>query len=375
MKIVYFSPIDWDFLKQRPQHIAEELSKDHTVYFIEPSISIVKSIIYKKNFHKSREFNVNANLKVIRPSGKFRLPKIFDLVDFAGINLAYEKKILMKLIEESDLIWVGSPIYYGLVRDIRNKNIVYDKMDDYGQLTKSILLRKLIETNEKGLLSKASLIFTSSKFLFDKINGIGKPVVLVRNGLDESICLNKDLGSNKVSDELKRIKENGSVIFGYIGTIDHWFDYDAIQHILEHRKNNKVIIVGHNKLPIYNHENVYYFDAVPKNELGSIINEFDYCLYTFKKNALLDSIDPVKIYEYLGFNKKVIAVKSAETIRFKKQIKLYSNDIGLEKVLNELDCIKAPFNSDELKKFINDNVWYERVLSMIEHMNAHKILK
>lgn len=98
MNILYFSPINWDYLKQRPQYIAEELSKYHSVCFVEPSISIISSILRKRFDVNSREISVNTNLKIIRPIG-FRLPKIFDLLDFIGLNLAYEKKYLKEIIE------------------------------------------------------------------------------------------------------------------------------------------------------------------------------------------------------------------------------------------------------------------------------------
>jgi len=369
MNIVYFSPINWDFLKQRPQHIAEELSKYHSVYYIEPSISGVSSIIRGKKFHKSREFNVNINLKIIRPGGKLRLPRIFDLVDFTGLNLVYEKFYLKKVIENAHLIWLGSPIYYDLVKDF-GKKIIYDKMDDYEKLTKNIFVKRLIKRNEKNLLSKAMLTFTSSQFLYNQIELLGKPVALIQNGLDRSLCSNSNNDKqNKVAYTIKEIKKNCNVIFGYIGTIDHWFDYEAIKQIVQHNKKNVVVMVGHNNLSQCHHDNIYYFDAVSKNELNTIIKEFDYCLYTFKRNELLDSINPVKIYEYLSFNKKIIAVDSVETRKFKNCINLYDNYKTLKELLNELDNMKTPFNNDQLIRFINDNSWDKRTALIIEHMN------
>ena len=44
MNILYFAPIPFDEIKQRPQCLAEELSKYHTVYYIEPTTSLIRCL-------------------------------------------------------------------------------------------------------------------------------------------------------------------------------------------------------------------------------------------------------------------------------------------------------------------------------------------
>ena len=47
MKILYFAPIYYSDMKQRPQQIAEFLSKDHQIYYIEPTI------LNNRTYHKT----------------------------------------------------------------------------------------------------------------------------------------------------------------------------------------------------------------------------------------------------------------------------------------------------------------------------------
>ncbi|MFD2672021.1 hypothetical protein [Marinicrinis sediminis] len=377
MNIVYFAPIRWDFLKQRPQHIAEELSQYYKVCFVEPSISIINSLVYKNDDYKPRDFNISENLRVLRPSGKFRLPKIFELVDFVGFNLIYEKIYLKEIMEQADLIWLGSPIFYSLIEKTK-KSIIYDKMDEHGKLVENYLMKQLIEKNEKKLLKRADLILASSRYLYEQIQLIEESVELVRNGLDQSICMiDPNAANNRLSHEIKKIKENDkNLIFGYVGTIDHWFDFSVIKQIVNHDDRNKVVIVGHNKLPVLNHPNVFYFDAVPKDELGLIIKEFDFGLYPFKQGDLLDTIDPVKIYDYLSFNKAVIAVSSTETSRFEGKVNLYTNDKELNDILKKSRETRYhyPFTESETKCFINENSWSNRTSIIIDYMKKHRIL-
>ena len=368
MNILYFSPILWNDLKQRPQHIAEELSLYHNIYYIEPSVSLIKSIITKTDLHKCSEFIVNENLIVIRPSGKYRLPKSIDLIDVFGINNICEKKQLKPLIDKCQIVWLGSPIYYSLVKDFKNKKIVYDKMDDYVALTRNRLLKKLIHKNENELIKRADIIFASFWLFYEEIKTKGKSVFYINNAVDpkflDSGCCNH---SETIISTIKDLKEYNKIIFGYIGTVDHWFDYKAIDTILNYSKDFHVFIVGKNCMDKLSHERIYYYDSVPKDELAGVITKFDYCLYTFKKNEFLDTIDPVKMYEYLSLNKKIIAVQSAETYRFREYISLYNNYNELEELVSCLERVRTPFNSiRDVHNFISNNNWEKRVVFIDE---------
>ncbi|MEJ8553408.1 hypothetical protein [Tepidibacter sp. Z1-5] len=364
MNILYFSPILWNDLKQRPQHIAEELSYEHKVYYIEPSISFINSVINKNNLYKYNKFNVNKNLEVIRPSGKYRLPKSLEIFDVLGINSSYEKIQLKKLIQKCDIIWLGSPIYYSLFKGDKDKKIVYDKMDDYVTLTNNKLLKKIIVKNEDELIKKASIIFTTCNIFFQHIKNKNKNkhVFVVNNGVPIDFEKTIENANNEIVSDINKMKQNEKVIFGYIGTIDHWFDYEAIKRIINHDERFHVVLVGKNNINELEHNRIHYYAPVSKNELPKIINVFDYCLYTFKINEFLDTIDPVKIYEYLSLNKKVIGCKSIEIEKFKNYMTLYINYDSLIQILKEHEFIKNPFNSDdEIKDFIQRNSWKSRI--------------
>ncbi|WP_429350231.1 hypothetical protein [Paenibacillus sp. 4624] len=369
MNIAYFSPIHWSFLKQRPQHLAEEFSKHDHVFFIEPSVSLLHSIRHRNNDCRPLEYQVSDTLKVVRPDGRYRLPKFFDLVDVTGLNLWHEQKSLQSIIQAADIIWISSPLYYGYILNSK-KPIVYDKMDKYDQLTTNPFLKRLILKNESKLLQRANLVFASSKQLYDDLVVQTNNVKLIRNGLDSSLCWKR--GSEKepeVLNKLKNLKGYSNVtLFGYVGAVDHWFDYEAIQLILNYSPNFHVVIVGYNNLPRINHDNLHYIDSVPKQELAEIIPQFDVCLYPFRQTDWLDTIDPVKIYEYLSFNKPVISVRSMETVRFADYIQIYGTYNEFVEILDRIPVLSVPFLAEEqLHQFIDENSWTMRAEEVREH--------
>lgn len=363
MNILYFAPIMWDALKQRPQHLAEELSKYHRIQYIEPTVSLIKSKLDGSGLSKSRRIYVNQNLEVIRFDGTYKLPNSLKPMDLFGINDLYEKRIILKYIMDNDIVWLGSPMYYELVKNsMGTKPLVYDKMDDYISITNNRLLKLVVRKNERQVLRRSDIVLTSSTQMYQEMIDLNLlNVILINNGVDLNFANNNDI-HRAIHDKITELKKGNRVIFGYIGTIDRWFDFEAIMKILQYDSDFHVILVGVNNLARVSHPRIHYIDPVDKVYLASLVKLFDYCLYPFKMNDFLKTIDPVKVYEYLSLNKRVIAVKSPETARFNSLISLYDNYLGFDYILSNLEDLRMPFLSDlELTKFVSENSWESRV--------------
>ncbi|KJD42636.1 hypothetical protein [Paenibacillus terrae] len=371
MKILYFSPIYWDDLKQRPQHLAEELAKMPGVHitFVEPSISILNSMVRQNSDYKKREQSVNDSLQIFRPSGSLRLPRSLESLDIFHWNQWFEKRQLQDLVSSADIIWLGSPVFYPLIKQMNTKKIVFDRMDDYVFLTNNALMKKLLKKWELELLVKADLVISTSNNLHKHSLKLSKQSYLVKNAVDTAI-LNINVDSLVVS-ELKRLKREGYYIFGYVGAIDHWFDLEAVKAITEFDNRFVVCIVGRNNLT-YNfeqHRRMKYFQPVPKSEIGAIIEAFDVCLYPFLRNSYtIDTINPVKIYEYLSLNKVTLAVESEETRLLNQEgVYLYNSLEEIRKYLIDIDTLQPPFyDQEQLENFVVINDWKARAKTIME---------
>lgn len=352
MKIAYFAPIFFDYLKQRPQHIAELLSKDNTIYYIEPTISVMRYLLKNDKNYKSKKVKINSNLTVLRASGLFTIFRSLEILDFFNLNTISEYLQLGKIINECDLIWCGDPLWYRVIKRFNNKKIVFDKMDDNENLTDNKLLKKLVRKNENEIINKANVVIVSCQKFFDDLKNKRSNVFLIRNGVPN------DFNKFKLTDDFQF--NNKNKVFGYIGMVSKWFDFHVIEVILNNNESNSIVIVGDNLMPIINHPRVKYVSRVSKDELKNYINKFDVCLYNFKINSLLDTINPVKIYEYLSLNKPVIAVSSKETKSLAQYLMLYKSEDELIAHLNS--DLSKPFGNDkELELFVYENSWEKRV--------------
>lgn len=346
MKIVYFSPIEYDDLKQRPQYIAEELSKKHDVWYIEPTISFLGALKYCNRKYKKRKYDISSTLHVVRLSGFFTLPLRYlgkDKKNLASLN---EKEQLKRLIPDADIWWIGYEAW-GRFLDSDSPKVIYDKMDDNVLMNKNPHIKLNLKYWEEVVLNRASAIFVTAKKFYNELSRTYSNVTLLPNAVDGSF-----LPSASKRQDVKT--------YGYIGTIGHWFDNEAIIKIAEANPDASIILVGPCLQEKIEMQNVKYIGRVPKSEVNKWISKFDICLYPFKQNELLETINPVKIYEYLYMNKPVIAVKSTETVQFLPYIHCYSTYDELEKLSKE--DLLCPFTSDEKGElFAKDNTWKQRV--------------
>ena len=347
MKVVYFSPIAFSDLKQRPQYFAEGLSNKHKVHYIEPTKRIL-SYIKNKEGCAYVKYNINENLTIFRCDGAIVLPFRWNVYDILYLNGIYEYLQLKKIVADADVVIVGFEGWYNVVKRIKNKKIIYDKMDENALLSTDWENRTYLQRSEKALLKKCVSMITSAK-VFEKKYQKRLPVYLVPNAFDR-----KDASYIQYKES-----KGNKVIYGYVGAIADWFDNKAIE-VIAKDKNNQVILVGPCRTEKIQKDNVIYVGKVDKSDVATYIKSFDICLYPFKKGELLDTINPVKIYEYLSLNKPIIAIDSEETKAFDASIYTYQNYTELENLCNRK--LSQPFDSEEkYEKFMESNSWENRI--------------
>lgn len=353
MRILYFAPVYFDDMKQRPQQIAECLSGRNEVFYIEPTVSLVRWIVKKGRTFRGYRYDSSKNLHVIRLNGMLTFHKSVEILDIAGLNNLSEYMQIKKLADVCDVIWVGYSGWYTLVRHFKGKPVIFDKMDEEDMLVSSRLLKMTLRRNMKRITDMSRLVFASCTEFYEELSK-KKETYLVPNAVPEDFV--SALPSEAIAFGKSRIKIK---TFGYIGTIGEWFDMDVVYRLLELDSSYEIYLVGRNYMPEIKNERVHYMGIRPHDELPEIIRHFDVCLYNFRQTSLLDTVNPVKIYEYLAMNKPVLAVSSRETRRFGEYISLYENAQKLGD--KELCRLRIPFeDSRSLHRFIRENSWRER---------------
>lgn len=343
--MLYLMHIDWNWIKQRPQFIAEGLSHKYNV-----------TVMHRYRYSSSSLVKNKSNLKIVAvhllPS---KLSKI-QLTRFINF-LIFKRKVNKYITEHNpEYIYIAYPNFIKYIPKEYHGKIIYDCMDDHIAMDSSSHQKEIL-ANETEAVRRCSVLLVSSDDLRRKLTKRYKiendKIYIIRNGFNGPIL------SEKFIKEEKSKKE-----FTYFGTISSWFNFDYIVRSLNDfpditykligpvsigitlPKNNRIKFVG----PV-NHENLY---EEIKNSAALIM--------PFKLNDIVKSVDPVKLYEYINFDKDILTVKYDEIKRFSNFVYFYNNYSEYKEAIKKIKMEKKIRYSKSMREsFLNNNSWQNRV--------------
>lgn len=308
MKILYFAPIDWEYIRQRPQHLAQRLSDTFEFIYIQPlglrnlRISDFKRAI-KRFFGLFKNKEPEGSLKV---RNLVFIPVINNYIQ--RINVRLLRKQLRSLADKETIVWVTTPskLIPDILTGLKCKALVYEMLDDYAGIHDP--LKKDIARTETLLVNKADLIITTSSALFEKAKSINKNKerVCLSNGVDYDFF---DKSRFSKPAELAGMDK----IIGYVGSMDKWIDIGTIVFLADNMKEANFVFVG--PLKIRNlpaRKNIHYLGRRNYDMIPHYCNCFDVCLIPFIPGEFADMINPVKLYEYFALGKPVVASRMKE---------------------------------------------------------------
>lgn len=346
--------ISWGWIKQRPQFLAEELSKNYKV-----------DVFYRKSNHLSKGLNPSFRDGNLTVRGFRELP----LERISLLPLALSSAI-NKLIWNSnfidwtkyDYIWITDPILWHIIkpRKLSAKiKLIYDCMDDYSEfpyMKRYPRYKEYLEQQEINLLNSSNIVICSAESLANKLKqkyGVNRKLYIINNAITESIA---HYQGN--IDELY-VPENSLV---YIGTISDWIDYHNLLKLLDIHENLNIILYGPMRTSIFpQHPRLIFKGPISHEKILCVMKQAKGLIMPFIVNPLIESVNPVKIYEYAYSGKPIIATRYAETLKFSNYAYLYSTFEELDSYVTSIMSEDIIVNSQKMIDFAMDNTWAKRV--------------
>lgn len=347
-KILVYLNIPWNFIKQRPQFIVENLSEYFDIY------------VYYNKAYKNKYITKNNKDKNMKLIEKIKIPRNGNLLRYLDNKL--QLFFINKYINKSDYIWIMHPEQYDILKNkLFHKKVIYDCMDDYSKFP-NISEGKIerIVNLEKKLVERSDKVFYSSESLRD--------VHFKRYGyIDNSYVVNNAFNEKKGIDKNKKISKYMDNIEGkkivYIGAISEWFDLEVIKEIIYSNSEINVILFGPSEIEIPNIDRLYHYGKIEHNDIYMVMECADILIMPFKINDLIIAVDPIKIYEYIYSRKPIIVPNYPEMDKFKDFLNVYNNRNEAVELANHLYKEK---NIDDINKFIKANTWEARAKQIVQ---------
>ena len=294
---------------------------------------------------------------------KFFLCSLANTRDLTG-NLARMMSEKLDINAHDQLIvWSYFPLYVGYYHSFPKAITVFDAVDDWSLHPAYRRHRQKIRQNYENLEQTADCIFTVSQDLRDRLFHKNPKAHWIPNGVDA------DRFAGLQNAPATEPQVNKKIRIGYIGTIQSRLDFDLMEKVVALNPDKEFIFVG----PIWKDasvekmsqfKNVIFTGRIAYDEIYQYLADFSVAIIPHKKTAFTNSMNPMKMYEYLVAGLPIVSTYSIDGGEKFLSVADTASDFSyaIARALNE--------NTDELKKerraFANLHSWKSRTDEMME---------
>jgi hypothetical protein len=305
--LLYFAPVPWDSYEQRPHFVIRYfLSRpQRQVMWMDPYPVRLPAL------GDVRRLGPHTTIVVPKPRGlTVRAVRSLPIEPLPGG--AWANRALFWTRDLGDamalggtpglVVGVGRPSALALwaVKTLAPASSFYDAMDDFPEFYRG-LAKQSVTAIERELAHAVTRVFATSTSIAAKFKAMGAPVTTVPNGFDMA------------SLPARAMPLPGRAVLGYVGTLAHWFDWQALTRIAETRPDAEVRVIG----PQFGAEpalpaNVVRRPACSQSDAVREMATFTAGLIPFKRSALTTGVDPLKYYAYRGLGLPVLSTAFGE---------------------------------------------------------------
>ena len=347
--IVYVMQVDWNWIKQRPHFIAEELGKTHRI-----------TVMYQHRYSRTGYQKRDAGGLDIRPI--YVIPKGDRFPILRSINRKIKEAAIRRQVRktQADCLYLTFPDQVGAIPANFSGKVIYDCMDNHPAFLPDPVQRAKLERQEAALMERASDVLVSSEKLMEMLldrygqSHAGK-LTLVRNGYNGQLL--------DISRQTAPIREPYTL--AYFGTISSWFNFDFVIRSLEDFPNLQYLLMGPADAQIPQHPRLQYIGTVEHSQLQEVTKDAGCLIMPFVRNEIIDAVDPVKLYEYINFNKNILCIRYPEVERFEPFVYFYTDYENYRSQLSALmEGDRVKYATDQREQFLLENSWESRVATI-----------
>ncbi|MDA8336321.1 MAG: hypothetical protein M0Z41_15265 [Peptococcaceae bacterium] len=317
--IIILAAIDWSFLKQRPQHLAEAFARRGSkVMFVENTgVRTPRFSDWPRLLNRLHNFLQKAGHAVEKGqvTGVEVLSPLAMPFPYNPLSLAYNRrhvggKIRRFLdqhhLSESQTVffsYLGTPLALAMADEFRWGSVVYDLVSDPKQVEPKLA------PFEELFLQKADLTLFTSATLCKAYGDQSARSLLFRDGYNLGLLDCDDA----IPDEVQRLSRPR---FLYLGGINRKVDGDFLTSLADAYPGGSIILVGPvtpAEITLPERPNVFLFPARSRyTEIAGYLRASDAAIIPYRADSYAGMMHPAKVNEYLVFGLPIIATKTEE---------------------------------------------------------------
>lgn len=259
---------------------------------------------------------------------------------------------------QSPALWLNPHSAVHMAGKMGEAAIIYDITDDWTTLTQSPALAQRTADQDAALCRRADATVVCSERLYAMKRETAKHLHLIPNGVD--------------ADHYKDVLDGmgplpppadgwAKPVLGYTGTIHpDRVDVALVEALAERFRSGTVALVGPNLLGGEDRQrllacgNVVLTGPVPYARIPETMRAFDVCITPHRMTAFTESLNPIKLWEYLAAGKPIVATDVAGFRDYPRFVRLASDADGfgqaVEEALSEKDAAAGEARRAEARR-------------------------
>jgi glycosyltransferase involved in cell wall biosynthesis len=312
-RLLFFSLEDWDQIWRRNQFICSELMARYQnlqILWVSPPYDFshdpghidrrVLRLSVDKEFSKMSVFKP---LKI--------LPNVVGK-SFNSFVMRTQIESAIKSLGWSEFdVWINDQKARHYLPKKGIKKLVYDVTDDWTQFDQPVRVKQAVIEDDSWMLAKADEVIVCSEWLYKKNAAVCSNVHLIPNGVDGERYSPDALLKLATPPAMKGLQAK---IAGYVGTLHaERLDLNMIAEVADLLPDVSFVFIGPNCLSapqtaaLVAHSNVKILGAIDYQQLPSYIKCLDVCITPHKVSPFTESLDPLKLYEYMSTGKPIVS--------------------------------------------------------------------
>ncbi len=247
---------------------------------------------------------------------------------------------------------------------------VYENIDNWenselgGMIFSEEALKRFII--ESDLLTCTALPLKEQTEKYCKKYNIEKEIIYIANAVDDEL-----FNSRKSFDKPHDIVIGAKTLLYYGSLWGSWFNWNLIFDIAQKNPEISINLIGDysgiKEIVAKSPENIHYLGLKTQSELPAYLKYSDFAILPFYNDDIGKYVSPLKIFEYISMNRKVISCSLPD-------IKNYPNVIyaNTPEEWNKAILDDSEIDIDGAEQFIEENNWYKRSTIILDNLYKEK---
>lgn len=314
--VIFVSMEDWDEVWRRNQFLCAELARRF------PALPILFVGVQRDVSHRLKHGDASAALE----------PALYPVAGIPSITALKPLKLLPnslgagRLFNEAHtrrqvraaarrvgmgprpLLWLNPHSAVHMAGRMGEAAVVYDITDDWTLASFPEPESARIREQDAELCTRADLVVVCSRSLEESRRARSRALLHLPNGVDLAHYAQIKPGRDGAA------APDARPVFGYVGTLHpDRVDVGLIAAVARAFPHGRVVLVGPDHLGaaastrLRELGNVTLRGAVPYSCVPDQIDGFDVCMVPHKESAFTDSLNPIKLWEYLAAGRPIVS--------------------------------------------------------------------